>query len=108
FAELGVFRGNSAAVLAHYARQRGRQVVLFDTFAGFDAKDLVGIDRNKGQGFVDTSLETVKSVVSDPSAIYVKGWFPASVTQEVEDRRYAVVHLDCDLYEPMIAGLKVF
>ncbi len=108
FAELGVFRGNSAAVLAHYARRQGRRVVLFDTFEGFDAKDLVGIDGNKGQGFVETSLGTVQSVVGDPSAIYVRGWFPGSVTPEVEDRRYAIAHLDCDLYEPMIAGLRFF
>jgi hypothetical protein len=31
FAELGVWRGNTAAVLAHYAASSGRKVFLFDT-----------------------------------------------------------------------------
>src|ERR1700761_8436871 len=44
FAELGVWRGNTAAVLAHYAANSGRKVFLFDTFQGFDSKDLKGID----------------------------------------------------------------
>jgi hypothetical protein len=39
-AELGVYRGNSAAVLAHYARAAGKTLLLFDTFTGFDRRDL--------------------------------------------------------------------
>ena len=38
FAELGVYRGNSAAILAHYARDNHRSLFLFDTFEGFEAK----------------------------------------------------------------------
>ena len=54
FAELGVYRGNSAAVLAFYARQHHRSIFLFDSFEGFVTKDLAGIDANKPQEFVDT------------------------------------------------------
>ncbi len=108
FAELGVFRGNSAAVLAHYARQYGRTIFLFDTFEGFDTKDLAGIDHDKPRDFTATSLETVRGVVGDEAAVYVMGWFPRTVTRDIEARRYAIVHLDCDLYEPMIAGLRFF
>jgi hypothetical protein len=108
YAELGVFRGNSGAVLAHYARRHGRQVFLFDTYEGFDPKDLVGIDQDKTGGFGATSLKMVRTVVGDASVVHVKGWFPASITSEVERRCFAVVHLDCDLYEPMSAGLRFF
>lgn len=108
FAELGVFRGNSAAVLAHYARQHGRQVYLFDTFGGFDPRDLVDIDSDKGQDFTVTSVDTVRDVVGDSAVVYLKGWFPGTIPDEVDEPRYAVVHLDCDLYEPMIAGLQFF
>ena len=44
FAELGVWRGNSAAVLAHFAALSDRRVYLFDTFTGFDARDLRDVD----------------------------------------------------------------
>jgi hypothetical protein len=74
YAELGVFSGNSGAVLAYYARQHRRSVF------------------NKGQDFTATSLDTVCEVVGDSAAIYVNGWFPGTVTGDMEARRYAVVH----------------
>ena len=45
-AELGVYRGNSAAFLAYYARLYRRTVLLFDTFEGFDHRDLVDVDES--------------------------------------------------------------
>jgi Macrocin-O-methyltransferase (TylF) len=108
FAELGVYRGNSAAVLAYYARQHGRSVFLFDTFEGFEGRDLTGIDARKPHQFAETSLDLVRQNVGDDSVFYIKGYFPASITNAASDRRYAVVHLDCDLYEPMKAGLEFF
>src|SRR5437773_211479 len=38
FAEVGSYKGNSAAVLAYYARKHDRMVYLFDTFQGLDIK----------------------------------------------------------------------
>jgi hypothetical protein len=108
FAEVGVYRGNSAAMLAYYGRQERRDVFLFDTFSGFDESDLVGIDGNKGQAFTDTSLALVKKNVGDEGVFYLKGYFPATVTAEVSARRFAIVHLDCDLYEPIKAGMEFF
>ena len=40
FAELGVYKGNTAAVLCDLAAACGRRVFLFDTFSGFDDRDL--------------------------------------------------------------------
>jgi hypothetical protein len=108
FAELGVYRGNSAAVLAHYARQHERSLFLFDTYAGFEADDLTGIDREKRRAFTDTSLDLVRANVGDEAVFYVQGYFPGTITTAIAENRYAVVHLDCDLYEPMRAGLDFF
>lgn len=110
FAEVGVWRGNTAAVLAKYAGLGGRQTFLFDTFAGFAAADLTGIDSNKHLAFADTSVELVKNTVKldRPDIHYVKGYFPGTLTPEHEGRSFAVVSLDCDLYEPMRAGLEFF
>lgn len=110
FAEIGVWRGNSASVLAWYASSVGRKVYLFDTFEGFDKRDLSGIDKNKQMAFADTSLSMVKDVLgkSQDSCFFVKGYFPSTITDEHKQNKYSVVSIDCDLYEPMKAGLDFF
>jgi len=108
FAELGVYKGNSAATLAHYARCFGRTLFLFDTFTGFNKKDFAGVDSSRRQQFTDTSLDLVLRNTGIASVVCVKGHFPESVNRDVQDRRYSVVHLDCDLYAPMKAGLEFF
>jgi len=107
-AELGVFRGNSAAVLAHYARLHGRRVSLFDTFEGFDKRDLVGEDKSKQMEFADTSLNMVRQLVGDASVRYVQGRFPESVPPDLNEWRFCLAHIDCDLYDPAKAGLEFF
>jgi hypothetical protein len=109
FAELGVWKGNSAAILAVFAAESGRRLFLFDTFAGFDRRDLIGDDKDQKVGFEDTSIDFVReSVGHDEITTYVKGYFPDSITAEVAERRFALVHLDCDLYVPMKAALEFF
>ena len=112
-AELGVYKGNSAVVLAHYARTHGRRLFLFDTFKGFEPVDFIsGGDRvlmeMQKSEFADTSLEEVRRLVGDRSVTYCSGRFPASATDEVDRSCFAIVHLDCDLYEPTKAGLAYF
>jgi hypothetical protein len=106
--ELGVYKGNSAAILATLARESGRQTYLFDTFSGFDSRDLLGIDAGQPVQFVDTALAAVESLVGTESVTYVKGFFPQSIVQIEMPTQIAVAHIDCDLYEPMKAGLEVF
>ena len=110
FAELGVWRGNTAAVLASLAAPAGRKVFLFDTFTGFDRGDLKGVDAGKDLHFGDTSIELVKEVVGPQytHCEYVEGYFPGSITDAHKAGKYAVVSLDCDLYEPMKSGLEFF
>ncbi|MEP6495904.1 MAG: TylF/MycF/NovP-related O-methyltransferase [bacterium] len=109
FAELGVWRGNSAAVLAHFAAQNSRRVYLFDTFAGFDARDLRDIDAHRSPQFSETSLDAVRRTVgNDAHTTYVQGFFPDSLTPAAERAAYAVVNLDCDLYAPTKAALEFF
>jgi len=110
FAELGVWRGNTASVLAHYAAKSDRYVYLFDTFEGFNKNDLQGVDKNKPMAFDDTSVEMVKNVIGQSSdrCLFVKGYFPTSLREEHKTKTYAIVSLDCDLYSPMKAGLEFF
>ncbi len=111
FAELGVFRGNTAAVLAHFALAAGRTVHLFDTFEGFDDQDLKGLDVGaRKQEFEGTSVATVRKIIGPAwsACRLAVGYFPQSIEPVHASRRYAVVSLDCDLYEPMKSGLEFF
>lgn len=112
FAELGVYRGNTAAILAHYAYEYSRECYLFDTFAGFDAKDLRGVDQASTAGmFSSTSVEIVRDVIGEPqiqTCNIIQGHFPDSLPKELSDKKFALVSLDCDLYEPTVAALKWF
>jgi len=109
-AEVGVWRGNTAAVLAYYAQKHGRQLFLFDTFAGFDEGDLKGVDAGRSKFFADTSVEGVKRLVGDlhRDARFVVGRFPQSVSEDVARERFSVVSVDCDLAEPTRAALEFF
>ena len=60
FAELGVWRGNAAAILAKFAVTANRQLFLFDTYEGFAKTDLTGIDSEKDSDFNNTFIGLVK------------------------------------------------
>jgi Macrocin-O-methyltransferase (TylF) len=111
FAELGVHLGYSAAVLAGLASRDGkRRLHLFDTFEGFDQRDLQGVDSAVPKElFEDTSLPAVrKRVGHDDICVYYPGYFPESAGPVDPNTRFALVHLDCDLYTPTAAGLEFF
>jgi hypothetical protein len=110
FAELGVWRGNTASILAYFAEKSSRKVFLFDTYEGFSKNDLAGFDNNKKLVFSDTSIELVKKIIGEnsTSCAFIKGHFPSTITYEHTNRKYAIVSLDCDLYDPMKSGLNFF
>ena len=107
-AELGVYRGNSAAVLAHFARISAKRLVLFDTFTGFDNRDLVGDDQQPVSQFKKTSFDLVRDFVGEQNVRFVQGRFPESISPDLDKTRFCLVHLDCDLYESAKAGLEFF
>lgn len=112
-AEVGVYKGYTSRLLHHYAPER--KLHLFDTFQGFGErstakeKEHVGFDV-RAKHFHDTSLDLVKRNIAprnDNLTFYV-GYFPDTVTEDLEARTFAFVHLDADLYEPTIEGLRFF
>jgi hypothetical protein len=107
-AELGVYRGATASILANIARRLGRTAYLLDTFEGFAKTDLVAIDNDKPTAFADTSLERVRALVGDQNVKYIKGYFPATASQLPSDASYCLVHIDCDLYAPTRSALEYF
>jgi hypothetical protein len=108
FAELGVYKGHTAGLLATMARRLGKRVYLFDTFSGFNDADLKGVDGNIPMSFEDTSIDAVRAFVGDENVTFVQGYFPSSAKQIPVDLSFSLVHLDCDLYAPMSSALAYF
>lgn len=108
-AELGVYRGDFAKLIN--IAFPDRKLYLFDTFAGFDARD-VKIEIEKGysigeEDFSETSIELVLNKMQNKeNCIIKKGFFPET-TENINDN-FAFVSLDCDLYEPIYKGLHFF
>jgi len=74
FAELGVWKGLTARLIQHYAPER--KLHLFDTFYGFDARDL-DVELPAGL-FGDTSVEAVMDKIAPSNDIssYMPEDFP--------------------------------
>jgi hypothetical protein len=111
FAELGVHKGNSAKILldALIMHDRQRSLYLFDTFGGFDQRDLRGVDEHVLPIYGDTSVAAVRRFVAGEEICkYRPGYFPDSLVEGDLDAIFALVHLDCDLYEPTRASLVYF
>ena len=110
FAELGVYRGNTAKIIHLCDPQR--QLFLFDTFEGFNKQDLVieqSTDKKYNENnFSDVNISEIKSFVNaNENVEFVKGYFPDTLTKK-HDITYAFVNLDADLYKPTLAALEYF
>lgn len=118
-AECGVYRGSTLVPIALETRRTTRRRVFgFDSFQGFD--DTVAIDVALGgqsdgtrrlHGFDDTSLGLVQRKLQwlglESTATLVPGYF-ADTLARFGDRRFAFVHLDCDLYQSYKDCLEFF
>ncbi|NVO20521.1 MAG: class I SAM-dependent methyltransferase [Bacteroidetes bacterium] len=111
FAELGVYKGESARLL--HLMDPGRKFHLFDTFQGLPERDL---DNETGEAatytnlnFRDTNIQYVMQKVGGDidKVLFHVGYFPDS-TKGLESECFAFVSIDADLYNPTIAGLSFF
>src|SRR5664279_1123848 len=101
-AELGVYQGKFARYLNQYFPDR--LLYLFDTFEGFDKRDIAREVNEKfssgEQDFSDTSIEAVLKIMPFPNQCKpVRGFFPASATGV--DDNFVFVSIDTDLFEPI-------
>ncbi|MBA3705277.1 MAG: hypothetical protein H0W84_05085, partial [Bacteroidetes bacterium] len=102
FAELGVYKGETAKMINEMDKLR--RFHLFDTFAGFDKQDL-DLENSKDEkystnNFSDTTLNSVKKYINgNANVFYYQGYFP-DTTKNLAEEKFALVHLDADLYKP--------
>jgi O-methyltransferase len=111
FAECGVYKGGTALLSARTLRDAGvpdKLLHLFDTFEGMPeeaARDHGG--HLPGQ-FGDTSLAGVQSRLREyPNVRFHPGLIPETLA-EVQDREFAFVYLDLDLYQATLEALRFF
>lgn len=115
-AELGVYRGEFSMEMNRLLPDR--TLWLFDTFSGFDPRDLkeesaISGKKNCHRDFSDTSIGEVREKLPFPRrAVFVRGYFPESLSAypclKEEKQKFALVSLDPDLYRPTYEGLSYF
>jgi predicted O-methyltransferase YrrM len=106
-AEIGVYRGGTANLLACVADGAGRTLHLFDTFAGMPETD-VKRDLLGAGDFADTSLDQVKRFLrAYKSPDFHQGEFP-STAKGLEGERFSLVHCDADIASSVEACCEFF
>lgn len=109
--ECGVYRGATLLGMTHILNRRGIRTPLlgFDSFEGFpepaakDARDDGSLHPDVHAGFLgDTSYETLCGRIArlgwNGRISLTRGFFENTLPS-ISDRRFSLVHLDCDLYE---------
>ncbi len=116
-AEAGVFRGCSSFITCEVLKTEspvfdGRSHYMVDCFEGLSepvAKDGDNPTKRFGESaFTNTSVDAVRETLADyPGVNIFKGWIP-EVFEQLPEQQYRFVHLDVDVYEPTLAGLRYF
>ncbi len=104
-AELGVYRGGTARLLAQTCPQK--TLLLYDTFEGMP-DTTPDIDKHNPGDFADTSLEDVSAFLADQrNVMFRPGLFPESAILDKE-RTFCLAYVDVDIYESVRAALAFF
>ena len=109
-AELGVYKGETAKMIHHFLPER--DFYLFDSFSGLPKQvikeDCDGTVRPQTVKFDNTSPEKVLEYIDGNNKLFVKeGVFPATA-EGIDEDRYALVHIDADLYRSTKDALEYF
>ena len=112
-AECGTRFGKSALFMLE-ALDRPRHMYLFDSFEGLSdptpGKDSLSsaFDRKSGERlFHNDAPEEVIARFADRDVTICRGWIPERFA-EVADRKFCLVHVDVDLYQPTYDSLAFF
>ena len=108
-AELGVFRGGSAKLLAKLFNKHSpsKKVLLFDTFEGLPVSDKSQDIFQKG-GISITSYEEVQKCLQDCSNVIIhKGLFSETLPK-IQNQLFCFVHIDADLYSSVLECCDFF
>ncbi len=106
-AQVGVFRGGSARLIAQVKEGNGQKLYLFDTFEGMPEVN-EGIDLHKKGDFKNTSLESVKKIFNDTKdVVFCPGFFPQT-SGPAQHEKFSFVYIDVDIYQSVVDSLNFF
>ena len=123
-AECGCYKGHSSFAIAKILKKNEykNEFFIFDSFDGLSAptqKDLLSDDGHSIRLDLKSALQTdslkfkadmdaYSELMSEFNFINIKkGWIPERFS-EVSDRKFSLVHIDVDVYQPTIDSLNFF
>lgn len=106
-AELGVYSGGSAKLMCEAKGQKS--LYLFDTFCGLPANNFSTNKIKEGEINGGALKEVKDYLIKYANVFFYEGIFPES-TVRLKNRlpNFSLVHLDADIYEATLDGLKFF
>jgi len=106
-AEVGVYRGGSAKLLARVLSGANKTVHLFDTFAGMPTTD-EKLDFHRTGDFADTSLAAVqKYLAACQNVAFHAGLFPDTAAP-LENEQFCFAYIDVDIHASVRAACEFF
>jgi hypothetical protein len=112
-AECGVYRGASRFLVLNTTLGRCKTHYLFDSFKGLSDPTLEDRpDSSRMRLWQTGDFGAAEEVVRDNLAsfanvCFMAGWIPERFA-EVADRRFSLVHIDVDLYQPTLDSVSFF
>ncbi|MBI5874097.1 MAG: class I SAM-dependent methyltransferase [Candidatus Omnitrophica bacterium] len=107
-AEIGVYRGGTAGLIAETSSRESKKVYLFDTFCGLPVANSVKDTHWKGGEFSDTCYEDIKKLLSKFGHIEIyKGFFPETA-EPVKNKSFCFIHVDVDIYQSALDCCNFF
>jgi len=97
-AELGVYKGGTAKLLAKILAKQNKKIHLFDTFSGMPKTDPLR-DYHKEKDFSDVCFREVVEFLSDcQNVVFYNGLFPLTA-DGLKNKLFCFVHIDADIYK---------
>ncbi len=97
-AEVGVYKGGTAWLLAKNLEDTKKTIYIFDTFEGMP-ETRADKDWHKKGDFNDAPLEFVKKFLADRKNIEIyQGYFPQT-SPPIVNKKFCMVHIDVDIYQ---------
>jgi hypothetical protein len=112
-AEVGVWRGGTSYLMSEGRRRlagKDAPIVLVDTFEGHPA-DTIDPEADPLQrvgGFAGTSVERVKAYLADFPLCEIRKGNAIEILDQLDDKKYFLVHIDTDIYRSTLKSLQYF
>lgn len=105
FAELGVYKGAGSKLMLEGSRGE-KDILLIDTFEGLPSGTDADNSYWKEGKLGDVNFNDIKTFLKEDNFKFYKGFFPESAKDIADDTIFSFVHIDFDLYQSTLDGLK--